>query len=161
VGAALVVAAAFVPVLNGLAADNRGLQSAGDSARALSGALLTDSPTAAFWSHKPPAAIYGSRVLPTGEGPAVDWLQSHQVGGLVLEDIDYYRAHAVLPDLVRGQVAEPFVAVGKDPGAFTVPGGKRVYVYQLGPVRPVEVASGTLATVELDNRPARGKTAPL
>src|SRR5262249_46156375 len=126
VGAAVVVAAAFVPVLNGLAADNRGLQSAGDSARALSGGLLTDSPTAAFWSHKPPSAIYGSRVLPTGEGAAVDWLQSHEVGGLVLEDIDYYRAHAVLPDLVRGQVAEPFVAVGKDPGAFTVPGGKRV-----------------------------------
>lgn len=161
VGAAAVVAAAFVPVLNGLAADNRGLRSAGDSAAALPGALLTDSPTAAFWSRKPPAAIYGSRVLPSGESAAVSWLQSHAVGGLVLEDIDYYRAYSVLPDLTRGQVAEPFVPVGKDPGAFSVPGGKRVHVYELGPVSPLEVAPGIRATVELDNQPARGKTAPL
>jgi len=161
VGAAVVVAAAFVPVLNGLAADNRGLQSAGDSARALSGGLLTDSPTAAFWSHKPPSAIYGSRVLPGGESAAVGWLKSHKVGGLVLEDIDYYRAHAILPDLTRGQAADPFLLVGNEPGAYSVPGGKRVYVYQLGPVPPFELTSGIRATVQLGNQPARGKTAPL
>ena len=158
IGAAVVVAVVYVPVLEGLVAGNRGLQTAGLHASVLPGGLLTDSPAAAFWSHKPPAEIYGSRVLPGGQGAAIDWLQAHDVGGLVLEDIDYYRAHSVLPDLVRGQAAEPFVPVGR-PADYT--GGKTVWVYELGAVAPFELAPGIRASVPLDNLPARGKVAPL
>ena len=160
VGAAVVVAAAFVPVLNGLAADNRGLKAAGTSAAMVRGGLLTDSPAAAYWSHKQPAEVYGSRVLPGDENTAVVWLRSRNIGGLVLENIDYYRAHAVLPDLVRGRPSAPFVDVGDEAG-YTVPGGKPVYVYQLDRVEPFAVAPGVQAIVQLDNQPASGKTAPL
>jgi hypothetical protein len=146
-----------VPVLNGLAADNRGLVAAGTNAGVLPGALLTDSPAAAYWSHKPPAEIYGSRVLPPDRDEALSWMRSRGVGGLVLEDIDYYRAHQVLPDLVAGRASAPFVAFG-DEASYTVPGGKTVTVYGLSPTR-----SGPLfgdVTVGLSS-PARGKTAPL
>ena len=160
VAAAVVVAAAFVPVLNGLAADNRGLKAAGTNASGLPGGLLTDSPAAAYWSHKPPSEVYGSRVLPGGENAAADWLRSHDIGGLVLENIDYYRAHAVLPDLVRGRASAPFVDVGNE-ADYTVPGGKPVYVYELGNVAPFAVAPGVQAQVRFDNQPASGKTAPL
>jgi cellulose synthase/poly-beta-1,6-N-acetylglucosamine synthase-like glycosyltransferase len=159
-GAAVALTAAYVPVFNGLAADNRGLRLAGSQAAELPGALLTDSPAAAYWSHKPPDAIYGSRALPRNPASAVGWLRSHGVGGLVLEDIDYYHASAVLPGLVRGRQAPPFVYLG-DQAAYAVPGGKRVHVYELGPVAPVTVAPGVEAAVELGHQPAAGKTAPL
>lgn len=159
VGAAVGVAVAFVPVLTGLSADNRGLRAAGDSAAALPGGLLTDSPAAAFWSHKPPAEIYGSRVLPADRAGALSWMQSRGVGGLVLEDVDYYRAHTVLPDLSAGRASPPFLAVG-DPSAFTVAGGKPVHVYTLG--RQVLVlANGVGVAADEGAWPARTKTAGL
>ena len=158
-GAAALMAAAFVPVLNGLAADNRGLVAAGTSASVLPGALLTDSPAAAYWSHKPPSEIYGSRVLPAGRGAALDWMRSRDVGGLVLENIDYYRAHAVLPDLMAGASSPPFLAVGS-PTEYAVPGGKDVHVYDLR--RAVLVpADGIGVTTDQGAWPARTKTAPL
>jgi len=148
-----------VPVLNGLAADNRGLVAAGESASVLPGALLTDSPVAAYWSHKPPSQIYGSRVLPGDRQAAVAWLRSRGVGGLVLEDIDYYRATAVLPDLAAGTASPPFVAVG-GPSAYIVPGGKDVHVYDFQ--RPVLAADvGVGVTADQGAWPARTKTAPL
>src|SRR5205807_947165 len=87
IGAAAVVAAVYVPVFTGLAADNRGLRAAGASTATMPGALLTDSPAAAYWSRKPPDAIYGSRSLPADRGDVVAWLRSRGVGSLVLEDI--------------------------------------------------------------------------
>ena len=158
-GAAVAVAAAFIPVLNGLAADNRGLVAAGASARVLPGALLTDSPVAAYWSGKPPSQIYGSRVLPADRAGALSWMRSRGVGGLVLEDIDYYRAHAVLPDLTAGRASAPFVAVG-GPSDYVVPGGKTVYVYDMRQ-QVLLVADGTGLTTEPGAWPARTKTAPL
>ena len=158
-GAAAVVAVAFIPVLNGLAADNRGLVAAGTSASALPGALLTDSPAAAYWSHKPPSEIYGSRVLPPDRSGAVDWMRSHGVGGLVLENIDYYRAHAVLPDLMGGQPSPPFLPVG-GPTQYIVPGGKDVHVYDLGRLVLV-TPDGVPITTDQGTWPSRTKTAPL
>jgi cellulose synthase/poly-beta-1,6-N-acetylglucosamine synthase-like glycosyltransferase len=158
-GAAAVVAVAFIPVLNGLAADNRGLVAAGTSASALPGALLTDSPAAAYWSHKPPSQIYGSEALPPDRPDAVAWMRSHSVGGLVLENIDYYRAHAVLPDLMGGEPSPPFLPVGASQ-QYIVPGGKDVHVYDLG--RPVLVTpDGVGITTDQGAWPSRTKTAPL
>jgi cellulose synthase/poly-beta-1,6-N-acetylglucosamine synthase-like glycosyltransferase len=159
VGAAIAVVAAFVPVLNGLAADSRGLRAAGLNARVLPGALLTDSPAAAYWSHKPPARIYGSRELPAGRDAAVSWMQSRDVGGLVLENIDYYRAHRVLPDLVAGQASPPFLAYG-DESAYTVPGGKVVTVYSMGPTS-ASLFGDVAVGVESGQGPQNGRTAPL
>jgi cellulose synthase/poly-beta-1,6-N-acetylglucosamine synthase-like glycosyltransferase len=157
--AAAVVAVAFIPVLNGLAADNRGLVAAGTSAGLLPGALLTDSPAAAYWSHKPPSQIYGSEVLPSDRTAAVGWMRTHGVGGLVLENIDYYRAHAVLPDLMGGGPSPPFLPVG---GAkqYVVPGGKDVHVYDLGRLVLV-TPDGIGVTADQGAWPSRTKTAPL
>jgi GT2 family glycosyltransferase len=159
-GVAVAVAAAFVPVLNGLAADNRGLVAAGASASGIHGALLTDSPAAAYWSHKPPSQIYGSRVLPADRQSALTWMRSRDVGGLVLENIDYYRAHQVLPDLVAGRVSTPFVAKG-DESTYTVPGGKTVTVYDFGPVRSRPLFDDVSVGLQFGQGPQRGKVAPL
>ncbi|HKF77909.1 MAG TPA: glycosyltransferase [Candidatus Dormibacteraeota bacterium] len=158
--ASVAVAVAFIPVLNGLAADNRGLRAAGDSAAILPGALLTDSPAAAYWSHKPPAEIYGSRALPADRAAAVGWMQARDVGGVVLEDIDYYRAYRVLPDLVSGHAEPPFVAVG-DESRYTVPGGKTVTVYDVGRLRSQPLFGDVAVGLDLGRTPRQGKTAPL
>jgi hypothetical protein len=159
VGAAAAVTALYVPVLQGLAADNRGLVAAGRAAAALPGALLTDSPTAAYWSHKPPAEIHGSRELPEGRASALDWLRRRGVGALVLEDVDYYRAVRVLPGEADGRPAPPFLPIG-DERAYTVPGGKRVLVYGLD-VAAAPLAEGVWARSDDAHGRDRGKTAPL
>jgi hypothetical protein len=153
------VAVAFIPVLNGLAADNRGLVAAGTSAGLLPGALLTDSPAAAYFSHKPPSEIYGSEVLPSDRTAAVGWMQTHGVGGLVLENIDYYKAHTVLPDLMGGEPSPPFLPVG-GPEQYVVPGGKDVHVYDLGRLVLV-TPDGVGVTADQGAWPSRTKTAPL
>jgi hypothetical protein len=159
-GVAAAVAVAFVPVLNGLAADNRGVHAAGVRAAGLPGALLTDSPAAAYWSHKPPDEIYGSRALPPDRAAVDGWLQARDVHGLVLEDIDYYRARAVLPDLLAGRAPAPFVPEG-DQSAYTVPGGKTVHVYGVGPLATAPLFDQVGASLEFGHSPGRGKTAPL
>ncbi|HEY4028423.1 MAG TPA: glycosyltransferase [Candidatus Dormibacteraeota bacterium] len=159
-GAAVAVTAAFIPVLTGLAADNRGLIAAGTNASAVPGALLTDSPAAAYWSHKPPSQIYGSRVLPANRDAALGWMQSRNVGGLVLENIDYYRAHQVLPDLVAGRASAPFIPLGEQ-ATYTVPGGKTVTVYDLRPMRSRPLFGDITVGLDLGQAAQRGKTAPL
>src|SRR5207249_3096588 len=88
---AAVVAGLHVPVPNGLAADNRGLEAAGRAAAVVPGELLTDSPAAAYFSGKPPSQIFGSRVQPAERAQAVDRLRSRRVGPVVLEEVSYYR----------------------------------------------------------------------
>jgi hypothetical protein len=158
--AAIAVAVGFVPVLNGLAGDNRGLRAAGFDARAMPGALLTDSPAAAYFSHKPPSEIYGSRVLPADRTAALAWMQGRSVDGVVVENIDYYRASTVWPDLVSGQASEPFVSVGLT-STHIVPGGKHVYVYRVGPLQSKPLLGDASLGLEFGQAPQRGKTAPL
>jgi cellulose synthase/poly-beta-1,6-N-acetylglucosamine synthase-like glycosyltransferase len=159
VGAAAVLAALFVPVFTALANDNRGLQAAGADTAAMPGALLTDSPAAAYFSHKPPSEIHGSRELPGDRADLLAWLKARDVRGVVLEDIDYYRAHTVLPDLLAGQSGPPFVTVGSQ-ARYTVPGGKRVLVYEMGPA-PMTVNGTSVGIDAVATRPAHGKTAEL
>ena len=92
VAASVVLAAGFLPVFAGFAADNAGLVAAGGAAGAQPGALITDSPVVAYVSGKAPSDIYGSQVLPANRDRAVSWMRDHNVRSLVIEDISYYRS---------------------------------------------------------------------
>jgi hypothetical protein len=128
--ASTLLALGFTPVFTGFTAGNSGLAAAGQAAAAVPGAMLTDSPVAAFHSGKPPSDIVGSRSLPAGRGEATDWLQARGVTSLVVENIDYYRATTVLPDLAAGRPQAPFSRLG-DERTYQVPGGKPAYAYIL------------------------------
>jgi hypothetical protein len=61
------------------------------------------------------------------------------VTGLVLEDISYYRATTVFPDLARGKASPPFRSIGE--GNYLVFGGKPAYAYRLPPLLSMESVS--------------------
>jgi hypothetical protein len=141
-------AVAFLPAFASFAADNTGLIAAGQAAANRNGMLVTDSPVVAFYSHKPPAQISGSQFLPLDRAAAIDWLQVHGASELVMENISYYRAVMVFPDLAAGRPSQPFAFIG-DGNQFQVSGGKTVYAYAL--------MSWSFAIAP----PGEGKTAPL
>ena len=156
---AAVVAGLYVPVLNGFAADNLGLEAAGRAAGVVPGELLTDSPAAAYFSGKPPSQVFGSRVLPANRARALEALRSKRVGPVVLEDVSYYRATSIFPDLASGSVTAPFLRVGAE-RTYTVQGGKRVFVYGLGRGGADLGSRVSLAATDGD-WPARGKSSSL
>ena len=132
----------FAPVFASFAAANTGLVAAGSSASMRPGALLTDSPVVAYYSHKPPGQISGSQAMPLARDQAVQWLAAHDVSTLVLEDISYYRATTVFPDLAAGTPSAPFAALG-DQSRYQVAGGKPVHAYRvLTPLGLFPVAQG-------------------
>jgi hypothetical protein len=149
VAAASLVAVAFLPVFASFASDNTGMIAAGRAAAGTSGMLMTDSPVVAFYSHKPPAQISGSQALPLDRGAALDWLQGHGVSVLVIENISYYRAAVVFPDLAAGRPSPPLASLG-DESRFQVAGGKTVYAYTL-----------RTWSFSASPPPGDGKTAPL
>jgi cellulose synthase/poly-beta-1,6-N-acetylglucosamine synthase-like glycosyltransferase len=161
VGAGL-VAVAFLPVLAGFSAIDRGLVAAGRAAGTQPGALLTDSPVAAYYSGKSPAQIYGSQDLPSDPVLAVGWLHDRMVSTVVSEDIGYYRLTTVFPALATGsQPPAPFQPLG-DQAAYNVPGGKLAHVYSLPPERFCAwVTAGAEADVRPSEQPEQGKTAGL
>jgi cellulose synthase/poly-beta-1,6-N-acetylglucosamine synthase-like glycosyltransferase len=148
VAASGLLAVGFLPVFASFAADNAGLVAAGQAAANRQGVLVTDSPVVAFYSHKPPAQISGSQVLPLDREAAIAWLQGHGASELVMENISYYRAVMVFPDLAAGRPSQPFAFIGNG-NQFQVPGGKTVFAYAL------ENWSFAIAP------PGEGKTAPL
>ena len=159
VAAAAMLAVAFAPVFSAFAAENSGLMAAGVAASCSSGTLLTDSPVAAYYSHKSPSEITGSRLLPADQEQALAWLRAHGVTTLVVENISYYRATAVFPSLASGYATPPFASLGAK-SRYQVSGGKSVYAYGLGAVcfaRPIF----TGVTAQLAPMPAQGKTAIL
>ena len=159
--AAGLVTVAYLPLLAGLASADRGLVAAGRAAAAQPGALLTDSPVAAYYSGKEPSQIFGSRLLPADATAATGWLQDHGVGSAVVEDIPYYRVSAVYPGLAQGQPIAPFEPVGRQ-ADFTVAGGKGTHVYRVPPERLCAWVTGTvLADLNPADEPAVGKSAGL
>lgn len=161
VAAAGLLTIAYVPVATSLGEENRGLVAAGQATRSYDGALLTDSPVAAFASGRPPGAVVGSRQLPEEYGAAIAWLRSHRVSTLVLEDIDYYRASTVLHGPASGSPQAPLQAVGPQ-AAYNVPGGKTAYVYALPPERFCAwLGSSALVDLDPSGQPAAGKSANL
>ena len=160
VAAAAMLAVSFVPVFSAFAAQDMGLAAAGRASRCVAGALVTDSPVAAYYSGKPPSGITGSQFLPSERGQALEWMRSHGVGALVLEDISYYRATTLFPDLARGSTSPPFTPLGSQ-ARYQVGGGKAVYAYGLDSTGCLvqELRPGLEAS--LSPPPAEGKTAPL
>jgi hypothetical protein len=148
VAATGLIAVAFLPVFTSFAADNAGLIAAGRAAANSQGVLVTDSPVVAFYSHKPPAQISGSQFLPLDRAGAINWLQAHGASELVMENISYYRAVIVFPDLAAGRPSQPFTLIGNG-NQFQVSGGKTVYAYAL--------KNWSFAVAP----PGEGKTAPL
>jgi hypothetical protein len=158
-GAGALLAVAFLPVFTSFAAGNAGLIAAGRAASGSPGTLMTDSPVVAFFSGKSPADITGSQALPHDRDQAVSWIRGHGVTEVVVENISYYRATTVFPELAAGRASPPFESLG-DQAFYQVATGKPVYAYRLGAalnqqsVFPgVDVAIGPV--------PREGKTAPL
>ncbi len=159
VAATALLAVALLPVFVGFGAANAGLVAAGRTASGSPGMLVTDSPVVAYYSGKPPADITGSQALPLDRDLAVAWIRQHGVTEVVVENISYYRATAVFPELAAGKAAAPFESLG-DQRLYQTPGGKAVYAYRLGaaldqqPIFPgVDVAIRPV--------PREGKSAPL
>ena len=159
VAASAMLAVGFVPVFSAFAGEDAGLVAAGRAASCSSGVLLTDSPAAAYYSARPPSQIIGSRLLPDGRAEAIDWLSAHHVTTVIVEDISYYRATAVLPELTRGAPSPPFVRIGGQ-GRYQVDGGKTVHVYGVGAAC---LGEPLLAEVEagLPSTAGTGKTSEL
>jgi cellulose synthase/poly-beta-1,6-N-acetylglucosamine synthase-like glycosyltransferase len=159
VGAAGLLAIAFVPVFTGFGAANSGLVAAGRAAAGSPGMLITDSPVVAYYSGKPPAQISGSQVLPLDRDQAIAWIREHGVTEVVVENISYYRATAVFPELASGKAGAPFELLG-DQRYYQAPGGKPVYAYRLGAALDQQsLFPGVDAAVR--PAPQQGKTAPL
>jgi cellulose synthase/poly-beta-1,6-N-acetylglucosamine synthase-like glycosyltransferase len=155
--ASAVLAVGFLPVFASFAAVNSGLIAAGRAASGDQGVLVTDSPVAAFYSGRPPADITGSQSLPGNPDEAIEWMRAHEVTDLVLEDISYYRASSVFPDLVTGHSSTLFSPLG-DQSSYQVAGGKTVYAYRTA-VAMQTILPGIAAAVSTP--PGQGKTAPL
>ncbi len=156
VAATGLVAIGFIPVFASFAADNAGLEAAGRLVTG-SGVLLTDSPVVAFYSQRKPSDIVGSRQLPNDRAGAIDWMQKQGVTDVVLENISYYPATLVFPDLASGMATAPFHPLG-DEASYQVSGGKPVYAYRFG-LAPWPMFPGVEASIM--PTPAQGKTAPL
>ncbi len=159
VGAAGLLAVAFMPVFASFAADNAGLIAAGKAASGAPGTLVTDSPVVAFYSGKQPGQITGSQSLPLDRSQAVEWLRSRGVTEMVVEDISYYRASSVFPELAAGRAEPPFEPLGQQ-SRYHVDGGKAVYAYRLGAALALQsIFPGVDASTAMP--PAEGKTASL
>ena len=157
--AAGMLALAFLPVFTGFANSNAGLVAAGRAAAGSPGMLVTDSPAVAFYSHKTPGEIIGSQALPLDRDAAIAWIRAHGVTEMVVENISYYRATLVFPELSTGSPTPPFMPLG-DQRYYQAPGGKTVFAYRLGAALDQQViypgVDGAIRPA-----PAGGKSAPL
>ena len=159
VAAAGLLAVSFIPVFSSFAAANTGLVAAGRAASGSPGMLVTDSPVVAFYSGKQPDQVTGSQVLPLDRDQAVAWVREHGVSELVVENISYYRATSVFPDLAAGRPAPPFELLG-DQRYYIAAGGKPVYAYRVGAALDQQsLFPGVDAAVQPE--PREGKTALL
>jgi cellulose synthase/poly-beta-1,6-N-acetylglucosamine synthase-like glycosyltransferase len=153
------LAIAFIPVFASFAASNDGLIAAGRAASGSPGTLVTDSPVAAYYSHKPPDQITGSQSMPLDRDGALQWIRARGVTELILENISYYHATEVFPELASGTATPPFEPLG-DQAFYQSPGGKQVYVYRTGAALGQQSLVPGI-TVAIDPAPRQGKTALL
>ncbi|HEX9097979.1 MAG TPA: hypothetical protein VF956_00665, partial [Candidatus Dormibacteraeota bacterium] len=159
VAAGALLAVAFLPTFASFAAGNTGLIAAGQAANGDHGLLITDSPVVAFYSGRAPGEVSGSQVLPADRQQAIAWMGTHGVTAIVLEDISYYRATSIFPDLASGHASTPFGPLGEQ-ARYQVPGGKPVYAYRFGTALLTQsIYPGVNACIE--GAFGQGKTAPL
>ena len=159
VAAGALLAIAFLPVFAGFAADNAGLVAAGKAAAGIPGMLITDSPVAAFYSGKPLSQLAGSQNLPSDPVAAAGWMRTHGVTELVVEDIGYYPAATIFPELAAGTSNASFHSLG-DQESYQVPSGKAVFAYRFGDGLLMQSIYPGL-TAAVSPMPGEGKTAPL
>jgi hypothetical protein len=159
VAAGALLSVAFLPVFAGFAADNAGLVAAGKAASGSQGVLVTDSPIAAFYSGKPPSDLAGSLNLPADRTEALAWMRTNRVTELVLEDISYYSATIIFPDLAAGRASPPFESLG-DQKSYQATSGKPVYAYRMAAALASQSIYPGVSAV-ISPMPAQGKTAPL
>ncbi len=152
VAAGALLAVAFLPTFASFGAGNAGLIAAGRAATGDHGMLITDSPVVAFYSGRMPSEIAGSQVLPAYRLEAIAWMGAHGVTAVVLEDISYYRATTIFPDLASGHAAPPFGPLGEQ-ARYQVPGGKPVFAYRFGVLEEQRIYPGVIA--EIQNTPGR------
>jgi cellulose synthase/poly-beta-1,6-N-acetylglucosamine synthase-like glycosyltransferase len=157
--AGALLAIAFLPVFFNFAAGNNGLIAAGRAAASQHGMLITDSPVVAYYSHRQPADIAGSQVLPPDPQRAIAWMSAYHVNALVIEGISYYRATSLFPDLAKGNASTPFAPLGEQ-AHYQVAGGKPVFAYRFGSeLQTQSIYPGVAACIEGDS--GTGKTALL
>jgi len=157
--AGALLAVGFLPVFCSFASGNGGLIAAGRAASGSPSILITDSPVVAYYSGLPPDRILGSQVLPARREQAIEWMRTHGVTDLVLEDISYYRATILFPDLAGGRASPPFELLG-DQARYQAPGGKPVHAYRFGAgLLTQSIQPGIDASV--GSAPGHGKTSPL
>ncbi|HXC80098.1 MAG TPA: glycosyltransferase [Candidatus Acidoferrum sp.] len=159
VAAGGLLAIAFLPVFTAFAADNAGLVAAGKAAAGIPGVLLTDSPVAAFYSGKPPSQIAGSQDLPPDPVDAAAWMRVDGVTELVVENISYYKATSIFPELAAGTSNAQFESLGNQE-SYQVPSGKPAFAYRFGEGLLMQSIYPGL-TAAISPMPAQGKTAPL
>jgi hypothetical protein len=82
------------------------------------------------------------------------------VGGIVSEDIDYYRLGNVFPGLPQGRPQAGFVLLG-DQSTYSVPGGKRVFLYELAGTHDRATLLRGVAVAVPSAAAGTGKSAPL
>src|SRR6202158_473927 len=157
VAACGLLAIAFLPVFAGFASNNRGLIAAGRAASNSPGLLITDSPVVAYYSGKAATRVTGSQQLPLERALAIEWMRDHGATAIVMENITYYRASVVFPDLAMGRASPPFKSLG-DQSSYQVPRGKPIYAYHLMATSQ-SIYPGVSAVIS--PMPAQGKTAVL
>jgi hypothetical protein len=157
-GATALGAVAFLPVFWSFGNVDAGLVAAGHGSAGSPGMLVTDSPVVAYSSGKQPSEITGSQALPSDRAAALEWMRGHDVTAVVLEDISYYRATTVFPDLAHGNATSPFMSIG-DQRTYQVAGGKPVYAYRLWPQLTLGGASGEGKTGLLARGVTMGRSA--
>jgi hypothetical protein len=84
---------------------------------------------------------------------------AHQVSELVMEDVSYYRATRIFPDLAGGYASPPFEPLGEQV-QYQVGGAKPVFAYRLG----AELFTQSIyprVSACIEGTPGQGKTAPL
>jgi glycosyltransferase involved in cell wall biosynthesis len=157
--AGALLAVGFLPVFWNFASGNAGLMAAGRAAAGSPSILITDSPVVAYYSGLPPDQIMGSQVLPAEREPAIEWMRVHGVTELVLEDISYYHATSLFPDLAGGRASPPFELLG-DQARYQAPGGKPVHAYRFGAGLLIQsIHPGIDASIASSG--GQGKTSPL
>ncbi|HSS93996.1 MAG TPA: glycosyltransferase [Candidatus Dormibacteraeota bacterium] len=156
--AGALLAIGFLPTFASFAAGNTGLIAAGHAA-AGDRMLVTDSPVVAYYSGRLPTEIAGTQALPQRRDDAIEWMNTHEVAAVVLENVSYYKGTTLFPDLVSGRPAAPFGFLGEQ-ARYQASGGKSVYAYRLGTALQTQpIYPGVYAGIE--RGPGEGKTSPL
>ncbi|MHB8605012.1 MAG: hypothetical protein ACYDCK_07110 [Thermoplasmatota archaeon] len=95
--------------------------------------VVSESPSAAYWSDVAPERLIGSMMLPPDRDAALTFMRAH-VSYVVYENdslakYPYYRLNAMFPELVHGRSTANFTLIDDPNGWERQYGAREVYVY--------------------------------